>query len=659
MFREEEFLLFSPSIADLNASGNTMLWLNLIGYNGSCWQSYGPIGAYQSFGKDDVLFFATEHNPDIEEGWGVCADIEKNPLPYMMLLSGAAYPRTYHKEDETIYNLAEYDMFDLDTARLKRSFTSEYDSGVYRFTDNKYGEYPHFAQLYFDERMRIVLFTAMTDRGFHELIRNFNSYGYDFSESPALSVRLQMITTAEAILKRRIVVNEYFDRFKETSNPETTEAVGKLNDLMALVLPDINAGRKPDIEAAAMKAGVSIETAHELLEQVMAKFDQMPGGSPQEGNLQQPEDKRKKVAEGNRGKSTKDRTPAKNIPGGGAESLPVKYSKIYSTARKIRELEPWKVLFETDLFGIEIPGTDQVYFISVMGHNMEFTAISAYKGYEGFAGFMELEQNADELPMGTIMTVPHLMLSFMDREGLMKADLDAIRQSGEGFRGKGNWPKLDEVIPGYVPVFPEGESLHDLPVLLEQILQVLLVALKEPGYLNREGDGQDEILLRKPAVRKGVIHWEDHYEDPHFRIQPEHFRVTYDGKLCATISRKKVAKAILQADMFMLPTPAKEKEGKGYFPFVLLLVDKETGMVKGMSMMVPEPDLHTMYERVGQTLLEELNKSEQRPEKVELRTELLLTLTEDALKQAWCMPVLENEMPLVEEVRKGLFEHLW
>lgn len=174
VFREEEFMLFSPTIADLNASGNAMLWLNLIGYNGSCWQSYGPIGAYQSFDKDDVLFFATEHNPDIEEGWDVCADIEKNPLPYMMLLSGAAYPRTYHKEDETIYNLAEYDLFDLDTARLKQSFTSEYDSGVYRFTDNKFGEYPHFAQLYFDERMKIALFTAMTDRGFHELIRSFH-----------------------------------------------------------------------------------------------------------------------------------------------------------------------------------------------------------------------------------------------------------------------------------------------------------------------------------------------------------------------------------------------------------------------------------------------------------------------------------------------------
>lgn len=78
----------------------------------------------------------------------------------------------------------------------------------------------------------------------------------------------------------------------------------------------------------------------------MAKFDQMPGGSPQAGNLQQPEDKREKVADGNRGKGTKERTSVKNIPGGRAETLPVKYSEIYSTARTIRELEPWKGLFE-------------------------------------------------------------------------------------------------------------------------------------------------------------------------------------------------------------------------------------------------------------------------------------------------------------------------
>lgn len=47
--------------------------------------------AFQSFGPDDIFFFATEKNPDIEDESEVQEDIENDPLPYMMLLSGAAY----------------------------------------------------------------------------------------------------------------------------------------------------------------------------------------------------------------------------------------------------------------------------------------------------------------------------------------------------------------------------------------------------------------------------------------------------------------------------------------------------------------------------------------------------------------------------------------
>ena len=43
---------------------------------------------------------ATGKNPYIENESEVQRDIDNDPLPYMMLLSDASYPRTFHKEDE-------------------------------------------------------------------------------------------------------------------------------------------------------------------------------------------------------------------------------------------------------------------------------------------------------------------------------------------------------------------------------------------------------------------------------------------------------------------------------------------------------------------------------------------------------------------------------
>lgn len=41
---------------------------------------------------------------------------------------------------------------------------------------------------------------------------------------------------------------------------------------MRMILPDINAGRKPDIEKLAADAGVDIETARDLVKTLFDKY---------------------------------------------------------------------------------------------------------------------------------------------------------------------------------------------------------------------------------------------------------------------------------------------------------------------------------------------------------------------------------------------------
>ena len=44
---------------------------------------------------------------------------------------------------------------------------------------------------------------------------------------------------------------------------------------MSPILPDINSGRTPDIEKLAAKAGVDVETARDLVENLLKKFDKL------------------------------------------------------------------------------------------------------------------------------------------------------------------------------------------------------------------------------------------------------------------------------------------------------------------------------------------------------------------------------------------------
>ncbi len=123
------------------------------------------------------------------------------------------------------------------------------------------------------------------------------------------------------------------------------------------------------------------------------------------------------------------------------------------------------------------------------------------------------------------------------------------------------------------------------------------------------------------------------------------------------LSRLPEASQELQLDLFMLPTPIREKGHKAYFPFVLLLIDKLSELVISSSVLSPQPDLRSLYESVPQKVLEELLKSGHRPSKIEIRSDLLFGLLEDTLEHAGCPLTWVSEMPQMDEAIASMISH--
>jgi hypothetical protein len=677
VFTEEEYLLFSRGTSRLKAEGPKLLWLNLIGFNGACWQSFGPIGAFQSFDADDVFFFATEKNHDIDDSLQVKEDMDADPIPYVLLISGAAYPRTISKGFETVIMMTEVDSEAPDSTAMKKKFTVEYNQDVYRYTHKKLGEFPHFAEIYFDEKEKVLLLQAMTEYGFQHLIRDFNALGHDISDIALIRVRMQLVTTAESILNRKITINEYDNLFRKDPEPVKTRQTDQLNEFFRMVTPALNEGREPDIEAAVRKTGVDPETAAELvqsLRKVLSKYDQP----------ELPEEKQKPAAKQSipRKKSPKQTTPEQSSPHQSpskqstprqntpqlfspSQILPAHlpqfpadwYGRIYTAAGQICDLEPWTDHYETDIFGVRMPGSGLTWYISVMGNNGEYTAIAAYRDIEGLWGFYGLQENDGISQAMELMTVPHLLISFTDREELDKADLSAIKKSGVAFRGKGRWPKIEEVVPGFVPEYPGGATFSQLPDLLEQVYLVLQEAKSNPRILSGRKGRKDEILVRVPRVSARQLQWKNSFEEAVQEVLPVIYKPIWKPQSAVNLSKLKIRKVTLQCGLSLLPAPVKTEGKKGYFPFVLLLVDKDSGMIPGMAMLSPLPDLHSMYETFPQKLLDEILKLGFRPASVELRSELLFDLAGEILEQAGCPVVLTEHMPLMDEALESLFKN--
>ncbi len=277
VFRDEGFLLYSPGISSTLKEKKPVLWFNLIGFNGACWMSYGPISGYNSFEPDDIFFFATELRPKtiFEDDEDVVADVENNPVPYMMLFAGSNHPLSFTCNEQIVEVMAQYDEGAFDTRELKKVFRQEYNNDVFRLSLKGWDSHPHFATAFYDENEKLLTLYAMTEKGFVALVKAFNAYGYKLYDDPEVRINPSMRMMAGEILKKDIQLHPYEHLFEKASSKEEDEQIKRINEFINLALPDINAGKQPDIPFLAQKAGIDVKTAQDIMKSVMDKFDKM------------------------------------------------------------------------------------------------------------------------------------------------------------------------------------------------------------------------------------------------------------------------------------------------------------------------------------------------------------------------------------------------
>lgn len=266
VFTGDTYLLYSPGMSDILKKESVELWFNLIGYNGSCWQTFGPLSGYRSFSGDDVFFFATEVNPLITDEDALMEDVSRNPVPYMMLFARSNYPLTIHEGQVLEIVVSELEDVELNEAGLEKKFQVDRIDSVYRMKLKGMENKPHFAAAYYDKEEKFLQVTAMTEKGYTALAEAFQTLKVPVGAFADIYVRPSMLTAAQEILKREIELLPYELLFEEDIDQGDADVeMKKLNELMALAIPVINQGKDPDLEALAQQVGLDVEANRETL----------------------------------------------------------------------------------------------------------------------------------------------------------------------------------------------------------------------------------------------------------------------------------------------------------------------------------------------------------------------------------------------------------
>lgn len=331
-------------------------------------------------------------------------------------------------------------------------------------------------------------------------------------------------------------------------------------------------------------------------------------------------------------------------------------SRIYTLAYELHKMAPWQYLNETDVFGIHIHESDIPWYVSVMGSGGSFPAVSVYEGNNALCDFLELQFQEHEIAPEDIFMMPHLMLSFEDRENLEMEERKKLKELGFTFRGKEAWPVLRKITPGYPPVFPDLKQLRDLVAIIEQTLLVARRAVREELTFLWVND-KDEVNGLVRAGREGEE--PDSWADEHRTIPYEttSVPVQYNHGLVKQLDRIPQSEVVLEVDMPVMLSPVQDSDPP-YFPFVLLVLDQESGYIVHFELLTPHPSALEMYGRCGNVLVKALLKTKVKPRTIQVKSPRLFEVFDTVLEHTNIRIDFRPSLPEVKKAYMSLIDHL-
>jgi hypothetical protein len=331
------------------------------------------------------------------------------------------------------------------------------------------------------------------------------------------------------------------------------------------------------------------------------------------------------------------------------------WRKLYEAAIGIKELAPWQWMPETDIFGVQNPETGETGFVSVMGAVGEHYAVAVYLGAEGLYKFWDLQRAGPFAEPERMLEIPELQASFEDRRMLRDEDHRIIKDLGLKFRGQNAWPMFRSYRPGFFPWFLEADEVRFLAHALEQTLDVT-ARLKTDSSLLETPD-EESCLVRVPHQNGDALVWEDQVI-PVPPPGPVDITLVMDEEALEEAKQLPSSRYSVEMDLFLLPSPVKEKKDeRPYFPYVLLTVH-ENGMVFGSELLPPVPSLESMWELVPLNAVQQLVRADMMPREIRVRSEILFQLLRPLAGDLSFKPKRSDYLPNLAPARESLIRYM-
>jgi hypothetical protein len=318
------------------------------------------------------------------------------------------------------------------------------------------------------------------------------------------------------------------------------------------------------------------------------------------------------------------------------------WKRLYELMNEIKGLAPWVFMYEHNIFGVRFPETGNLGFVSVMGNLGEHLAIAVYMGKKGFEGFLTMQRTGYELTPDMVLQVPQLQASLEDREMITPQDRRIIQQLGLKFRGKQAWPQFRSYRPGCFPWYLEAEEAQMLIYGLEQLIEVAPRFENSPNLLGAS-ESAGEHLVRVYQNEK----WTDQYQKIRFPADPP-LQLKMNMDAIQHLKSLPKQSSTVEIDLQMMEQPVREKEfDRPYFPFLLMVAERQSKLILGADLLSPLPSLEAMWEEIP-AVVTEILASYFVPKELQVKNPTIALLLSPLEKELALKVKLVSRLPTVE-----------
>ena len=271
------------------------------------------------------------------------------------------------------------------------------------------------------------------------------------------------------------------------------------------------------------------------------------------------------------------------------EATMEEWKRLYEVATRIRELQPWELLWDMDIIGIRVGNEpENTVFYSILGRGGDCYGIVAYEGYDAFNSFLMLtmQEHLNLSVEYAMFNQNNLTCYWGNRDELSVRQREIIKELGYKYRGKNNWLYFLSYEPGYYPYNLNQDEVVRMTEHLED-LEMAYTYYKEPGtHINFDHGNMFSFVYSADRKR-----WHYGEEPLPFTCYNYGNLLITDEELLEELSKVPKGTFLLEADVRpMGATVSDKKYDKPVNPAMSILTDAGTGMTISCDMNAPDED---------------------------------------------------------------------